>query len=192
MRRTPFAVRAIALVATLTCARAASASAPGAIRVEQATFEGSILAGAEPLRLRGAGVLRWGFFVKVYAAALYAPDGPFRLDADAPRRIELTYFVPFDADALRGAADHVLRQNFPPEALAPLRARLDAFQRSYVAVRSGDRVAITYLPGRGTELTLNGRRLALVPGADFARAYFAIFLGAHPIDAGVRRSLLGG
>lgn len=180
----------VAVAAVLAVAPGARAG--GGVRLEQATFEGSIVAGDAPLRLRGAGVLRWGFFVKVYAAALYAPEGPFRLDADAPRRLELTYFVPFDADALRGAADHVLRQNFPKEALAPLRARIDAFHRSYVAVRKGDRVAITYVPGRGTELTLNGRRLALVPGADFARAYFAIFLGAHPIDAGVRRALLGG
>lgn len=58
--------------------------------------------------------------------------------------------------------------------------------------RAGDRGTLTYLPGRGTELTLNGRPLALIEGADFARAYFDIWLGPDPIDAGLRDALLGG
>jgi hypothetical protein len=166
--------------------------ASGAIRIEQATFAATVLAGETPLRLSGAGLLRWGFFVKVYAAALYVTDGAaFDPQADTARRLELTYFVAFSADDLRGAADHVLRQNFTAASLAPLRERIDALHRAYVNVRSGDHVTITYVPGRGTELTLNGRSLAVVEGADFARAYFAIFLGERPVDAGLRRALLG-
>lgn len=183
---------ALALAMALAIPPRAEANS-GAIRIEHVTFASTAVAGETPLRLHGAGLLRWGFFVKVYAAALYVPDGPpFDPDADSPRRLELTYFVPFGAGDLRGAADHVLRQNFSPEALAPLRARIDALHRSYVDVRSGDRVTITYVPGRGTELSLNGRPLAVVEGADFARAYFAIFLGEKPIDRGLRRALLGG
>jgi hypothetical protein len=182
----------LAAVALAVALAPRAEATPGAIRIEHATFAATVVAGETPLRLHGAGLLRWGFFVKVYAAALYVADGPrFDPRADSARRLELTYFVPFDADDLRGAADHVLRQNFTPEALAPLRERIDALHRSYVNVRSGDRVTITYVPGRGTELSLNGKALAVVEGADFARAYFAIFLGEKPIDVGLRRKLLG-
>jgi hypothetical protein len=178
---------------TLGLALAAPAhGASGAIRIEHATFAATAVAGETPLRLRGAGLLRWGFFVKVYAAALYVADeGGFDPHADTARRLEFTYFVGFSADDLRGAADHVLRQNFTSEVLAPLRGRIDALHEAYVNVRSGDRVTITYVPGRGTELTLNGKSLAVVEGADFARAYFAIFLGERPVDEGLRRALLG-
>ena len=55
---------------------------------------------------------------------------------------------------------------------------------------SGDRYALSYVPGQGTELTLNGRRLVLVEGADFARVYFAIWLGERPLDDGMRDRLL--
>jgi hypothetical protein len=52
------------------------------------------------------------------------------------------------------------------------------------------RLEFSYLPGTGTELTLNGRRLALIEGADFARAYFAIWLGHRPLDEPLRDRLL--
>ena len=42
----------------------------------------------------------------------------------------------------------------------------------------------------GTELALNGERLALAPVADFAAAYFAIWLGPQPADEGLRDDLL--
>ena len=54
----------------------------------------------------------------------------------------------------------------------------------------GDRYALTYLPGEGTELAKNGVRLALVPGEEFAEAYFGIWLGEAPLDRNLRDQLL--
>jgi hypothetical protein len=47
------------------------------------------------------------------------------------------------------------------------------------------------VPQRGTTLTLNGVDLGTIPGADFARAVFSIWLGERPIDRGFKRALLG-
>ena len=47
------------------------------------------------------------------------------------------------------------------------------------------------MPGRGTRLERNGSTLDTIPGADFAAAYFAIWLGAGPIDTRLRDQLLG-
>jgi hypothetical protein len=47
------------------------------------------------------------------------------------------------------------------------------------------------VPGAGTELALNGNRLGVVEGADFAAAYFRIWLGDSPVDTRLRDQLLG-
>ncbi len=57
-------------------------------------------------------------------------------------------------------------------------------------MKPGDRYSLTYLPGEGTELAKNGVPLALVPGEDFARAYFGIWLGEDPLDRDLRDQLL--
>jgi hypothetical protein len=130
--------------------------------------------------------------VKVYAASFYFGEGaPRDPEADVPRRLEIEYFVKLDGPDFGKAADELLADSFPKETLAPLRERLDALSRAYVDVKPGDRYALTYLPGRGTELSLNGNPLAVVPGADFARVYFSMWVGEKPIDAGLRDAILG-
>ncbi len=61
----------------------------------------------------------------------------------------------------------------------------------YEDVEPGDRYALTYLPGVGTELSRNGVPRGRVGGAAFAAALFAIWLGDHPIDGGLKADLLG-
>jgi hypothetical protein len=58
-------------------------------------------------------------------------------------------------------------------------------------VEPGDRYALTYIPGMGTELSLNGEAKGTIQGADFAAAIFSIWLGTKPIDKGLKRQLLG-
>jgi len=172
---------------------AATVAEPSAVvRVEEVAFERRIEALGAPLELRGAGLFRWKWFVKVYAAALYVPGGAAAFDptTDVARRLEFSYLVGIERDGFGKAADELLAGNFPPEAIAPLRARLDRLHAAYVDVKPGDRYALSYVPGQGTELTFNGRRLVLIEGADFARVYYAIWLGQAPIDRGLRDRLL--
>jgi hypothetical protein len=186
-------VLAAAALAFATPVAAAIPAAAADVLVSSAAFPRAVEQGGTPLLLEGAGLFRWKRIVKVYAAAHYVGAGAAGapLDADVPRRLEIAYFVGIDGLDFGKAADELLREGFPPEVVAPLRERLDRLHAAYVDVRPGDRYALTYLPGRGTELALNGRRLAVVEGADFARAYFAIWLGARPIDRGLRDALLG-
>jgi len=181
---------AAALLAALSLPTAAVASQ---VTVDgRAHFAERLEVGGEPLVLSGAGLFRWRYMVKVYAAAFYLGEGAGpEPQADVPRRLELQYFVGIEGPGFGRAADELLKDALRPEELAPLRDRIDQLHDAYVDVKPGDRYALTYLPGRGTELALNGRPLALVPGEDFARAYFAIWTGREPIDRGLRDALLG-
>jgi hypothetical protein len=174
--------------------RVAALAPAGDVVVAQAAFPRALEDAGTPLVLEGAGLFRWKRIVKVYAAAHYVGAGAegAPLDADVPRRLEIAYFVGIAGPDFGKAADELLREAFAPEVVSSLRERLDRLHAAYADVRPGDRYALTYVPGRGTELALNGRPLATVEGADFARAYFAIWLGERPIDRALRDALLGG
>lgn len=180
-----------ALLLALPLRAAASGEAP--VRVAGAAFPAWRQAGSASLRLQGAGLFRWGWFVKVYAAAHYldaaAPGAS--PDADVARRLEIACLVDVSAAELARATEGMLAKVYGPEAMQAFRGRLTRLRGAYVGLKPGDRYALTYTPGLGTELSLNGRALARVEGADLARAFFSLWLGSRPVDGGLRDALLG-
>jgi len=144
------------------------------------------------LDLWNVGLLRWKIFFKGYVAALYVGEGGTvaAVSEDKPKRLELHYFYSIAGNKFGGAADELLGRWMSPQELAPLRQRLDALHALYRDVSPGDRYALTYVPGVGTELALNNEPLGVIEGADFAGAYFSIWLGAVPLDESLRDQLL--
>ncbi len=151
------------------------------------------VAGAE-LPLRGLGLLRYRVLFKAYVGALYLPAGiPLaRVLDDVPKRLELHYFWKIDGADFGPAAEQLLERQLAPAELAPLRARIAELHARYRDVSPGDRYALSYAPGSGTTLALNGAAIAAIPGADFARAYFGIWLASDPLDGAFRDQLLSG
>ncbi len=190
-RRTPGRIIA---AFTLLAAFAVPPSYSLALTVEDVTFADSIQAGPLTLPLRNAALLRYLKFIKAYVAALYLPEGvtPDKVLSDVPKRLELHYMVPIKGPDFGKGAEPTLKLNHTPAELAKLRGRIDRINTIYRDVRPGDRYALTYLPGRGTELALNGIPLTVIEGADFAAAYFGIWLGRESIDSGLKRDLLKG
>jgi len=84
----------------------------------------------------------------------------------------------------------LLIDNVPAETLQALRSRIERLHALYENVKPGDRYSLTYIPGRGTELALNGDSKGTIEGADFATAYFAIWLGPKPLHAALKSQLL--
>jgi hypothetical protein len=184
--RAAAAALALALGAALPGA-AGAAERGGAVFAERAD------AGSRSFALCGTGLLRWRL-LKAYAAALYLEDCAAAADplADVPKRLEIEYFWSISAERFGKAAEDILARQHPPAELAPLRERLDRMARAYRDVERGDRYALSYAPGAGTTLAWNGEPLVTIPGADFARAYFGIWLGEASADDGLRAQLLGG
>ncbi len=145
------------------------------------------------LTFRGGALLRYLVFIKAYAGALYMPAGADHHQAlgDVPRRLELSYFQAISADDFAKATRQKIADNLAPEALAAISERIDHFNALYRDVTPGDRYALTYIPGKGTELSLNGEVLGHIAGDDFAAAVFAIWLGPDPIDHDFKTALLG-
>ena len=162
-----------------------------AAEIEGILFADRAQAGPAALVLQGVGLARYLFF-RVYVTGLYLGDGvqADKVLADVPKRLELSYFQNIKAGDFATAADQVLPDNVPAADIAALRPKIDRLHSLYRDIKPGDRYALTYLPGVGTELALNGTPLGTVEGADFAAAYFAIWLGPKPISESLKSQLL--
>lgn len=186
MTRTLLLIVVAALVLPVSVGQAA-------VKIEGISFEESYRADDTQLHLRGYGLLRYLVFIKAYVGAFYMPphEDAARALGPTPRRLELSYFHAISGADFAEATRQKIADNVTPETLAGIAERLERFNGFYRDVQPGDRYALTYLPGKGTELSLNGTPLGRIEGEDFAAAVFAIWLGPDPIDEGFRDTLLG-
>lgn len=187
-------VRSIFIAAIILTSLCFLAPHAYSLTVENVTFAESVTIGGTPVPLHNAALLRYLKFIKAYVAALYLPEGvkSEAVLSDVPKRLEINYLVSIKGPDFGKGAEPTLKLNQTPAELAKLRSRIDRINAIYRDVKPGDRYALTYLPGRGTELTLNGTPLTVIEGADFAAAYFGIWLGRESIDNKLKRDLLKG
>jgi hypothetical protein len=160
--------------------------------IEGVRFPEQLQVGEAQLKLRGAGLLRYRVFIKAYVAALYLDERTSSADVlgDYPRRLEIEYFWSIPAHRFEKATVDGITRNVDAQSLEALRERIVKFNTFYEDIAPGDRYAVTYLPGRGTELAKNGEPIGSVAGSDFASALFAIWLGPNALNDNLRRDLL--
>ncbi len=191
-QKKPNRCTAAGLLLALVLIMPGAALMPAAAAKADAGFRPVIAVDKTMLYLRGTGRLKWKGLITVYDLGLYLPRDLPSTDVflDAPKMLEFRYSVSIKAGEFGEAAAPYLAENVPPAELAKLQNRINAINSLYRDVKSGDRYTLTYLPGKGTELAWNGTVLGVISGADFAAAYFRIWLGEHPISESMRRSLL--
>jgi hypothetical protein len=163
-----------------------------AAEIEGVHFDNRYTVADASLKLRGAGLLRVMLFAKIYVAALYLPqDHPSKLAlSDVPKRLEVAYLRSIAGNDFGPATNKKISDNVDPQTFEMLQPRLEYHNSLYQDVKPGDRYALTYIPGKGTELTLNGEPKGTVEGADFAAALFSIWLGPKPISESLKKELL--
>ena len=161
------------------------------VKVEEKT----VMQGKE-LVLNGAG-LRTKVFFKVYVAALYLPqktgNAAVVLDGSDSVRMNLRLMRDLDADTLYGALNDGLQPNLQAGELAGLQPFLDqlsVLMKKLVSIRSGDTVTLDFTAD-GLAISLNGEPRGAVAGSRQARRLLSIWLGSHPVEEGLKKSLLG-
>jgi len=169
------------------------ASTAAATVVDGVKFESKLHAQEVILNLRGSGTLRYMVFIKAYAGAFYLPEGVMADQAltDVPKRLEVEYFQAISGEDFGPVTNRSIAQNVGSATFEKLRARIAYHNSLYEDVKPGDRYSLTYIPGKGTVLALNGTPKGTIEGADFAAALFSIWLGPNPIDGKFKQALLG-
>ena len=156
-------------------------------------FTDNYVSGQSELPLRGAALYRYLVVIKAYAGALYLPENvaPEDVLTDVPKHLVLSYFHAIKGEDFGSATLKVMRKNVDSGTMTRLMPKVEQFNSFYTDVAPGDRYAITYEPGMGTTLSLNGNAVGTIPGADFAAAIFSLWLGPEPIDEKFKYALLG-
>ena len=163
-----------------------------AYKVENLEFKDTFNRGSVELSLRGAGLKKF-LSIRVAAAALYLKQDADAKDIlkDIPKSLEVIYLQNIPDVELQNATTKGIRLNVSEKEFKVLSSNIDLLNTYYPSVRKMDRIRVTYIPGKGTIVEVNGAVKGTVPGADFGRAFFSIWVGNRPVDARIKQIIMG-
>ncbi|HBR53012.1 MAG TPA: chalcone isomerase [Flavobacteriaceae bacterium] len=160
------------------------------------TLPNSVNFGGEELILNGAGIRKKAFVLKLYSGGLYlkqkSSNAARIINADENMAIKLhitSSFVSSDAmsEAVREGFDASMNGN-----TASLSSHIDKFITFFSDEIVEDNVFdITYQSGKGVVAYKDGKELGTIPGMDFKKALFGIWLGNDPADSKLKKGMLG-
>ena len=148
------------------------------------------------LVLNGQGT-RVIFFMKVYDGSLYletkSSDAKEIVNNNLPMavRIDVTSEM-VTAEAMKKALSEGLKKstNNNTENISDEIEQLSSSFNS--AVSSSDFYEFIYIPDAGTHIIKNKELVDLIPGLEFKKAFFGIFLSENPIQNNLKKAMLGG
>lgn len=162
---------AVAYAPPVSAADVAGVELPATVRVDDAT-----------LTLNGAG-LRSKLMFKVYVGALYlaekSGDAAHVLAADQTRRMELRFLRDVSKTQLCDSWNEGLAANVPG-AGSELTAAFGELCAAMADVGEGAILSLTYRPGAGTEIAIDGTAKRTIAGKPFADAVLACWIGPEP------------
>lgn len=146
------------------------------------------------LVLNGAG-LRKKFFIKVYVGALYLPSKEKNATAimasDSPRRQVMHLVYSVSKSQMCDAWEEGLEAN-TPNASAEVKGAFKTLCSLMEPIEKGHSLSLTYVPGTGTAVEVNGKMKGTLPGKATADAILATWIGPNPAPgADFKNAVLG-
>ena len=137
------------------------------------------------------------FFMKVYEGSLYLENKSTNAnsivsgnDSMALRIDVLSTMV--TADAMKKALNEGLEKSTGGNTV-PISEEMKQLSSSFnTGVTTGDFYEFIYLPDTGTHVVKNNQLVDVIPGLEFKKAFFGIFLSENPIQKNLKKAMLGG
>jgi hypothetical protein len=150
--------------------------------------------GDKTLVLNGMGVREATVFnVNVYVAGLYleakSSNAEEIIASDKAKRLDMVFVRDVDRDDIIDAWSGGFKKNGAD--MAKLKDRIDKIYSWMTDVKKRDILSFTYVPEKGLTVVVKGQEKGTIPGADFAKAFIAIWLGPEPPNKSLKRGLLG-
>lgn len=167
-----------------------------AAEVAGVKLDDKVAVGGQDLVLNGAGI-RTRFMLKIYVASLYLPakaGDPAGVVAKGPRRIQMNLLRNLSAEQLVDALIDGLKDNNSEAELAAVKAQteqLTSIMKGFGEVKEGSVVTLDFVDG-ATKIGFNGAAKGSIEGEPFNKALTKIWLGDKPVQADLKKSLLGG
>jgi len=152
--------------------------------------------GAEPKGLlkNGEGIRKKLMF-QVYKASLWVEkqshDPRTVISSEAPKSIRLEMLRDVPGEKISEAITEGFNSNSKSQ-MSALSGRLQRLNSKFPSMKQGDTVQLTYTPGKGTAVSVQGEVKETIEGKDFADALFSVWLGNKPVQEDLKTSLLGG
>lgn len=167
-----------------------------ALDIEGVKLADKASVGGRDLLLNGAG-LRKRVVFKVYVGSLYVPQ-PSKdtggVLAQSPRRIRLDLLRSLSADQLADALLDGLKDNNSAVDLEAVRAetaQMVAAMKGFGDVKEGNVVTLDFVDG-STLIGLDDKLRATIAGEAFNKALMRVWLGDKPVQADLKKAMLGG
>ena len=159
-----------------------AASVAEAKTVAGVNLPDSVNVNGQNLVLNGAGI-RKKFFIKVYVGGLYLAskqgDPAAIIAADSPRRMVMHFLYGVTKSQISEAWEEGLRDN-TPNASAEVKANFLKLTSWMENIDKGKEIVLTYVPGSGTIIEVNGVAKGTLPGKATADAIIATWIGPKP------------
>jgi hypothetical protein len=188
MKRSTLIVLAAAALAAALPARPAAAKELAGVKMPD-----TIAVGDKTLKLNGLGLRKKAFF-KVYVGGLYletaSKDAAAILATDEAKAVRMTFM----RDVGKGKLVDAFKDGFEANAKEKAARQKDAIEKLYTLVpdvKDGETLALTYVPGKGTTVSLGDKVLGVIEGKEFAEAVFALWLGPNPPSEDLKKGMLG-
>lgn len=181
-----------AVVATLTAPPAFG------VEVDGIQLEDSVRIANEELKLNGAGT-HYRVILKVYTAALYLPEKKTTasevLALPGAKRLTMVMLRDVSSNTFAQSFMNGLKRNTSFTDRTKIVTQLLNFGQIFATVpefKKGDVLTFDWVPGSGTLLRINGKRIAeFIPDVAFYNAFLRIWLGENPANEKLKRLMLG-
>ena len=148
------------------------------------------------LVLNGAGV-RTKMVFKVYVAALYLTqkqsDANAVISDTGNKRVSMHFLRELDAETLLKGMNEGFTDNNNAAEMSAIEPQMKQFRdmmTSAKEVKKGDMIVLDFTSA-GTQVNINGKTLGTVEGEAFNQALLRVWLGAKPVDASLKKAMLG-
>jgi hypothetical protein len=167
----------------------------GAATLAGVTLPDNAQVAGKDLVLNGLG-LRKKFVVKVYVGGLYLPqkqrDARNILSIDQPRQMVMHFLYDVSKEQMCDAWNEGLEAN-TPDASAEVKSAFTTLCGWMEDLPKGNRLVMTYVPGEGTAVEVNGKTKGTLPGKPAADAILATWIGPKPGPGeDFKKGMLGG
>ena len=140
--------------------------------------------------------LRSKFFIKVYVGGLYLPQKEKAaakvLSEDVPRRMVMHFLYSVSKDQMCDAWKEGLEQN-SPKAAPDVKKAFTTLCAWMEPIPKGNELTLTYTPGKGTEVQVNGKTKGTLEGKATSDAIVGTWIGPDPgPGADFKKGVLGG
>ena len=134
--------------------------------------------------------------MKVYEGSLYlqvkSSDADQIVNDNTPMAIRIDVISEMvTSDAMKKALSEGLEKSTNNNT-GPIAKEIEQLSLSFnSAVSSGDFFEFIYIPEIGTHVLKNNELVELIPGHEFKKAFFGIFLSKNPIQKNLKNAMLG-